>query len=102
MTVPSLRNAGFSCGIFSGAALAGCSSLSRTTSPLRPATVTGAISHANVPSLLAASARDSDASANSSCAARVNPNVVAQSSANVPISRPLSYASSSPSRNMWS
>ena len=67
VTVPSLRNAGLSVGIFSGIAFAGCSSLSITTSPFRPGTVTGAISHANVPSLFAASARDSDAVANSSC-----------------------------------
>ena len=64
--------------------------MSITVSPLRPATVTGAISHANVPSLLAASARASDASAKASWASRVNAYVVAQSSANVPISRPLS------------
>jgi len=38
VTVPSLRNAGLSVGIFSGEAFAGCSSLSITVSPLRPAT----------------------------------------------------------------
>jgi hypothetical protein len=35
VTVPSLRKAGFSVGIFSSCALKGCSSLSTTTSPLR-------------------------------------------------------------------
>ena len=64
--------------------------MSISTSPLRPGTMTGAISHANVPSLLAASARDSDASANWSCASRVNVYFAAQSSAKVPIRRPLS------------
>ena len=64
VTVPSLRNAGFSSGIFSGDAFAGCSSLSMTRSPLLSVTVTGAISHAKVPSLFALSARESDASAN--------------------------------------
>ena len=90
VTVPSLRNAGFSVGTLSGEALAGCSSLSITTSPFLPVTVTGAISQANVPSLLAASARESDASAKASCASRVNAKLAAQSSANVPISRPFS------------
>ncbi len=90
MTVPSLRNAGFSNGILSGDAFAGCSSWSTTTSPLLPLTVTGAISQPNVPSLFAASARDSDASAKWSCSSRVNAYFAAQSSANVPISRPFS------------
>jgi hypothetical protein len=90
VTVPSLRNAGFSVGILSGDALAGCSSPAITTSPFLPATVTGAISQANVPSLLAASARDSDTSAKASCASRVKPYLSAHCSANTPISRPLS------------
>ena len=72
VTVPSLRKAGFRVGIFSSWALKGCSSLSITTSPLRPDTVTGAVSQANVPSLLAASARWVEAMANASCCSRVN------------------------------
>jgi len=48
-------------------------------SPFLPLTVTGATSHANVPSSLAASARDSDVSANASCASRVNAKLVAHS-----------------------
>ena len=71
VTVPSLRNAGFSVGILSGDAFAGCSSFAMTVSPLRPATVTGAISQSKVPSLFAASARDSDVTAKASCASRV-------------------------------
>ena len=90
VTVPSLRNAGFSVGILSGSAFAGCSSFARTTSPLRPATVTGAISQAKVPSSFAARARLSDSSAKPSCSSRVNANFEAQSSAKVPIRRPLS------------
>lgn len=44
VTVPSFLKAGFRVGIFSGMALVGASSVSITVSPLRPATVTGAIS----------------------------------------------------------
>ena len=39
--VPSLAKAAFSCGIFSGLPLPGCSSTSTVTSPLRVTTVTG-------------------------------------------------------------
>ena len=61
VTVPSLRNAGLSCGIFSKLALNGCSSLSTKRSPLPDFSATCAISQANQPSLLAFCARSSDA-----------------------------------------
>ena len=51
---------------------------------------TGAISHAKEPSLLAFCARVSEVIANASCASRVNWYFAAQSSAKMPISRPLS------------
>ena len=57
MTVPSFLNAGLRVGIFSGMALVGASSMSTTVSPLRPATVTGVISHLKLPSSVAARAR---------------------------------------------
>ena len=63
VTVPSLRKAGFSVGIFSGLAVAGCSSAATTVSPLRVLTVTGAISASKAPEAWASSARDSEASA---------------------------------------
>src|SRR6056297_391180 len=56
VTVPSLRKAGFNCGILSGRALAGCSSSEIVTSPLRVCRVTGAISAAIAPDFCAASA----------------------------------------------
>ena len=90
VTVPSLRKAGFSVGIFSGRAVRGCSSSATSDVPPRPVTSTGAISAAKAPDACASRARVSEASAYSSCAARVNWNSVAQSSAKVPISRPLS------------
>ena len=70
--VPSFLKAAFSVGILSSRAFSGPSSLSMTTSPLRPDTVTGAISHANEPSAVAACARVTDAVAKASCSARVN------------------------------
>ncbi len=58
--VPSLANAGLSCGILSGLPLPGASSVSTVTSPARVVTVTGAISSANAPEAIAAPARASD------------------------------------------
>ncbi len=71
-------------------ALVGASSVSITVSPLRPATVTGAISHLKLPSSEAARARRSDSSENASCCSRVNEYLEAQSSANTPMALPLS------------
>ncbi|CUJ15414.1 Uncharacterised protein [Achromobacter ruhlandii] len=90
VTVPSFLNAGLSVGIFSGMALVGASSVSTTVSPLRPATVTGVISHLKLPSSVAARARRSDSSENASCCSRVNEYLAAQSSANTPMALPLS------------
>ena len=90
VTVPSLRKAGFSVGILSRLAFNGCSSTLTTSSPLRPLTVTGAISPAKAPLWMACCARVSDAMAYSSCAARLKPYLSAQASANTPISWPLS------------
>jgi len=53
VTVPSLRNAGFSAGIFSRFALNGCSSISTNFSSLPALIAIGAISHANRPCLFA-------------------------------------------------
>ncbi len=72
VTVPSLRKAGFSVGIFSRLALKGCSSLSMTVSPFLPDTVTGAISQAKPPLVFASLARVVEAMANLSWASRVN------------------------------
>src|SRR5471032_2133845 len=69
--VPSFLNAGRSVGIFSTLAFIGPSSLSMMVSPLRPDTVTGAISHLKWPSAVAATARRTDSIANASCASRV-------------------------------
>src|SRR5450830_465398 len=52
--VPSFLKAGLSEGIFSRRAFCGPSSRLITVSPPRPDTVTGAISHSKLPSLLAA------------------------------------------------
>ncbi|CFO08449.1 Uncharacterised protein [Bordetella pertussis] len=90
VTVPSFLKAGLSVGIFSGMALVGASSVSITVSPLRPATVTGVISHLKLPSSLAARARRSDSSEKASCCSRVKLYLVAQSSANTPIALPRS------------
>ena len=73
VTVPSLRKAGLRVGILSRLALGGCSSEAMVTSPLRPATVTGAISHSKEPSLMAAWARVSEVTAQASCCSRVKP-----------------------------
>ena len=54
VTVPSLRKAGRSVGIFSRFALKGCSSESTTVSPFRVLIVTGVISSANAPEVIAA------------------------------------------------
>src|SRR5574338_16021 len=66
VTVPSLRKAGLRLGIFSTLALGGCSSSLICTSPLRPATVTGATSQAKEPSWMAAWARRVEAIAQAS------------------------------------
>jgi hypothetical protein len=55
--VPSFLNAGLSVGILAMSQRPGCSSVSITTSPLRPATVTGTISPLNAPDCTAACAR---------------------------------------------
>ena len=81
VTVPPSRKAGLSVGIFSGRAPPGCSSSETTASPRRPRTVTGAISAAKAPVRCASKARSSEPRAYSSCAARVNWNASAQSSA---------------------
>ena len=54
VTVPSLRKAGLSFGIFAGSAVNGCSSRATSIVPVRALTATGAISLANEPSSLAA------------------------------------------------
>ena len=100
--VPSFLNAGFRPGILSSLALNGCSSLSMTTSPPLPLIVTGAISQAKLPSVLALIARSVEAIANLSCSSRVNLYFSTQLSANTPIALPRSYASSRPSIAMWS
>ena len=56
VTVPPSRKAGLSVGIFSGRALAGCSSSVMLTSPLRVLSVTAATSPSNAPELIAARA----------------------------------------------
>ena len=58
--VPSLAKAALSCGILSGRAESGCSSVSTTVSPLRPLMVTGTISSLNRPFSIAFTARVSD------------------------------------------
>ncbi|CAG0989770.1 hypothetical protein RHDC4_02434 [Rhodocyclaceae bacterium] len=73
VTVPSFLKAGLRPAIFSIWAFGGCSSFSTSTSPLRPETVTGAISHLKEPSLMAAWARVVEAMAKSSWAWRVKP-----------------------------
>jgi len=90
VTVPSFLNAGLSVGIFSRFALNGCSSVSRKRSSLPDLIVIGVSSQANQPSLFAFCALSKDRIANSSCASREKLYLAAQSSANVPIRRPLS------------
>src|SRR6267143_5666934 len=90
VTVPSLRKAGLSVGIFSKLALNGCSSVSMNFSSLPALIASGVSSQANQPSLFAFCARVSEAMANSSCAEREKEYFCAQSSAKLPISRPLS------------
>ena len=63
VTVPPSRKAGFSVGIFSGRALGGCSSVATSVSDLPAFTLTGAISQAKSPCLIARLARSSEASA---------------------------------------
>ncbi len=64
--VPSFANAGFSVGILSGFALPGCSSISTTVVPPRPATSTATISDAKAPDEIASFARVRERSAYSS------------------------------------
>nr|UOZ96727.1 hypothetical protein NCPCFENI_00627 [Cupriavidus sp.] len=63
----------------------GCSSVSKTTSPLREAMVIGTIWSLNRPSAMARAARFWDSSAKASCISRVNPCFVARFSAVMPI-----------------
>ncbi len=86
--VPSLRNAGRSAGTLSSLALNGCSSRSTTSSPARAGTVTGAISQAKPPSLLAAIARCVEAIAKASWRSREKPYRATHCSANTPIAVP--------------
>ena len=86
VTVPSLEKAGFSFATESKVAPARMySSFSTTTSPLRPDTVTGAISSLKRPAFWAASALFWEATANLSCSSRVIWNWVATFSAVVPM-----------------
>src|SRR5690349_6594545 len=94
VTVPSLRNAGLSVGIFSKLALNGPSSCSmkRSFLPVLTAAFTfmGVVSQANAPFRFAACARSSDAIAILSCSSRLKLYFAAQSSAKLPINLPLS------------
>jgi hypothetical protein len=90
VTVPSLRKAGFSVGIFSRLALNGCSSVSTKRSSLPALMAIGVVSQANQPSLFAFWALWREVNAKASCASRLKEYLAAQSSANVPIKRPLS------------
>ena len=90
MTVPSLRNAGFSVGIFSGRAVFGCSSSATSV-------VAAAPRHRDRRDLRRERARGlrlararQRGQRELVLGALVNWNSVAQSSAKVPISRPLS------------
>ena len=86
--VPSFLKAGLSVGIFSSLTLPGPSSTEITVSPERSLTVTGVISAANAPDLIAACARCTLAVAKLSCCSRVKLYLAAQSSPKVPIERP--------------
>ena len=88
VTVPSLRNAGFSVGILSMSSANGVSSCATTCSPLRVLNVTGAISATKSPSRTARCARRTDSAANASCAARVKPYLSAVASAKQPMAWP--------------
>src|SRR5688500_5654623 len=90
VTVPSLRNAGLSVGIFCRLALNGCSSVSTNLCSLPDLIASGGVSQANQPSVLACIALSSELTAKASCASREKEYFEAQSSANEPISRPLS------------
>ena len=86
VTVPSLSKAGRSLARPSSVTPAfGYSSVSTTISPLRPLMVTGAISSLNLPAFMAASALFCEATANSSCCARVICYCLATFSAVVPM-----------------
>src|SRR3954466_1695800 len=90
VTVPSLRKAGLRAGIFSKLALKGCSSVSMNFSSLPCLMAIGVVSQANQPSLFAFCARSSEVMAKRSCASLEKSYFWAQSSAKVPMRRPLS------------
>ena len=100
--VPSFLKAGFKLVTLSSLTLPGPSSIDTTRSPLRSLTVTDAISLANAPEAVASLARCTLVMAKWSWASRLNWYFAAQSSPNVPMERPASYASSKPSSIMWS
>src|SRR5690606_20706309 len=83
--LPSFLKAGRRAGIFSMLQRPGCSSVSYTTSPLRPATVTGTISALKAPSATACWARRTDSAAKASCCSRLKPNFSTHSSPNTPM-----------------
>ena len=88
VTVPSLLNAGRSVGIFSMLTLKGVSSSFTISSPLRPFTVTGAISSVNPPDFEALTARSVEVFAYASICSRVKPYLFAVASAKVPMGLP--------------
>ncbi len=83
-----MLKAGRSVGIFSTFTVKGVSSSFTTSSPLRPATVTGAISSTKRPDLLAFTARAVDSFANASICSRVKPYFSAVLSAKLPMGLP--------------
>ena len=87
--VPSGRNAGRRTGIFSGETRIGCSSSRTACSPL-PGSVTGVISSANTPPVIAARARVRVRTAYASWSWRVKPYAAAVASPKSPIERPFS------------
>ena len=88
VTVPSLLNAGRRVGIFSTFTLNGVSSSATTSSPLRPLTVTGAISSLNSPALEARTARSVEVFAYASMSSREKPYFFAVASAKWPMGLP--------------
>ena len=90
VTVPPSRNAGLRLAILSSLAFGGCSSWRMVFCSLPTVTCTGTISLAKLPWVMASCARVREAMANASWASRVKPLCSAQSSAKVPIRRPLS------------
>ena len=88
VTVPSLLNAGFNEGIFSGLHRPGGSSVASCTSPPFPDTVTGAISATKAPLATAPCARLTLSAAKASWSARVKPYLAAVASAKMPMDLP--------------